>query len=467
MLQKILDVLKIDDHEWERLKLQLLFFGIIFAGFNFLSINLLPEKLVLFIDVLAVLALFCWRFPKLSFYAMIAVYPFIGWQINYGNFNVPLADWLALVVFTVLVWRLVTGRDKLTMKSVPGLALVALFWLSGLLSVTQAEFIGSALKYWLRPLVFFYLMYVLVPFNFIRRKRELNIVLILLVVAGLAVAMLGFLSLIQGMPGQAFRRALPFAFGGFNPLGGNQNAVAEVMVVTLPLLFIFMTKVKSYRGQGALVVLSMFVIAILLATFSRSGYLALILQVLILAIYYLVETKRHKYIWPLVLSLTILPAIFYIAVWQNVGFVQTSTSSRLVLSGIAWSSWLSSPILGHGPGTFIDIVGQTFVFVVEFGSPLDSHGFAQKLLVEQGALGLLSYFGLLAYFLWYLVREFSRENNDRTKFQILCFVLIFSSMIIFELFSTSYYQARFWLPLGVALSFIRLKNAPPRIKQIS
>jgi O-antigen ligase len=180
-----------------------------------------------------------------------------------------------------------------------------------------------------------------------------------------------------------------------------------------------------------------------------------------------VETKRHKYIWPLILSLTVLPAIFYVAIWQNVGFVQTSTSSRMLLSEIAWSSWLTSPILGHGPGTFIDIVGQTFVFVVEFGSPLDSHGFAQKLLVEQGALGLLAYFGVLAYFLWYLIRFFRHENNDRTKFQTLCFVLIFSSMIVFELFSTSYYQARFWLPLGVALAFIKLNQETVTAKQIN
>ncbi len=64
---------------------------------------------------------------------------------------------------------------------------------------------------------------------------------------------------------------------------------------------------------------------------------------------------------------------------------QSSNSTRLMLTQIAMQVFETSPIFGGGAGTFLERVGSTQVFLIEYGDPLDSHGFIQKIAAETGA----------------------------------------------------------------------------------
>jgi len=150
----------------------------------------------------------------------------------------------------------------------------------------------------------------------------------------------------------------------------------------------------------------------------------------------------------------VVPLALYSSVWKNVSWVQSSNYNRLVLSEISWNAFAESPWIGHGPGAFQDIVGNTFVFVVDFGDPLDSHGFVQKILVEHGGLGLLAYVAFLIALMLIFFVAWSQEKNKKEQMQLLSLFIMYIGIIVFELFSTSYYLSRVWIPIGIALAAV-------------
>ena len=65
----------------------------------------------------------------------------------------------------------------------------------------------------------------------------------------------------------------------------------------------------------------------------------------------------------------------------------SSTENRLLLTQIAWRAFVSKPMLGYGPGMFVNIVDDNIRFRAKYGDPLDSHGIWQKMIAEVGLIG--------------------------------------------------------------------------------
>jgi len=425
---------------------------------NFIAVNIFNWQYVVLVDVLIVAFGLGLYFSDAAFYLMLLTYPFIGWQFVWRDINVPYVDLFAMLAFLGFAYHLIKNwkHRSLSWKDFPGIVFIGAFVVSGILSLINAEFLAMSIKYLLRPIIFFYLMFVFVPFNLIENKSKLKIAIKFLIIAGLIVAAIGFLSIVLGGNTWFVNRAVPFNFGDFNPIGGNQNAVAEIMVITIPLMLILLSEEKSYRKQGWIIVGIAFLGMVLFYTLSRSGYLALLFELLIFAF---VKIKPHisrsRFVILLV-GFILLPLVFYFSVWQNISWVQGSNVSRIALSEISWGAFKQMPIIGHGVGSFMSIIGSTFVFVVEFGDPLDSHGFIQKIIVEQGALGLLSFGLFIVYIFAVMIRAFQSVHREKDKMYLLCFILLIAGITLFELFSTSYYLSRMWVPIGVALAGARL-----------
>ncbi len=426
--------------------------------FNLIAVNLIDWKLLGFINVVIIGVAAGIFLNQWLFYLMIFLYPYIGWQFVWGSVNVPYVDLMAILVLvgfivkTMVNWK--TAKPRL--KDFPGVLFIVAFLLSGLLSMFNAEFIGLAIKYLLRPLAFFYLMFVYLPFNLIKTSDQFKRVLKIMIVTGLIVGFLGALSVLFSNNQSFIGRAVPFNFSGFEPVGGNQNAVAEIIVVTLPLILFLLPQTHSYRGQGWWLLSIIFLLLILLLTLSRSGYLALLLEIIIFSVFWLKKRIKPKVFWSTLVLIIAIPLTIYFSVWQNIDFVQSSNVNRLALSEIAWNAFLEHPIIGNGVGSFMNIIGATFVYVVDFGDPLDSHGFVQKLIVEQGILGLISFCGLLIYIITSLVRAYFQAFREQERYYILCLIMLTVGIIFFELFSTSYYLPRMWIPLGVVLAGLRI-----------
>lgn len=433
------------------------------AILSLLGIGFVDPKYILLIDAVFVALAVFYFYPTIGLYLMILLYPFSGWQFKFNTVNLPYSDLIALLLFCSVALnvfiKVASGQEKFKIifkENFPGVLFAGLFFLIGFLSLANVDWRIDSIKYLLRPMIFFYLMFVVLPQYIIKDKVVFKRALYCFLIVGTIVSLLGLLSAVfpQG-ENVNLHRAAPYAIFGFNPIAGNQNAIAEILVGVLPmamLLFVMSGKIKE---RGWYVLAGIFFCLIILLTFSRAGWLALIIELLVL---YFIQ-RRHlanRYVFFAIIFCVILSVlIVYFAVWQNIDWIKTSNANRLLLTNISWNAFWEHPFIGHGPNTFQDVVGRTFVYTVEFGDPLESHGFIQKLMVETGLLGLLSFLSLLAVLARKLWLGFIAAKGREARAVGACLIVLFSGVVAFEIFSTSYFLAVMWLTIGLALSGVK------------
>ncbi|MFH0988319.1 MAG: O-antigen ligase family protein [Parcubacteria group bacterium] len=441
----------------------LILIAAIIASASMIAVNFVDPIIVLVAVVGMVALALLIKYINIGFYLMVFFYPFVDWQFVAWNVNIPYVDFFALFVAVAFIIRTLLDWRSLKIKSVkemaPGLGVAIIFWLACVLSIAGNTAMGPLwpqIKYLLRPLVFFYLMFVLLPDNLIKTDKILDIVLKILFWLGVLIGIDGLMSILLGAGPWYTHRATPYPIFGRNLLGGNQNAVAEVLVVAIPIAMILFSRCRHLKVRAWYAVSFIFMGLVLLMTFSRSGWLALLLQLIILfVVYYRHRLNRHT-LFALLCVFVFIPLLLYFSLWQNIDWVRLSNSNRLLLTQVALYQFAQHPIIGSGLNSFQTLVGSTFVYWVEFGDPLDSHGFVQKLMVETGSIGTLAFVGLLAYLFYLYLNNYRAAKTRSAKNQILFFMLMFVGIVCFELFSTSYFVAKMWLPVGIGLVGSRL-----------
>ena len=234
--------------------------------------------------------------------------------------------------------------------------------------------------------------------------------------------------------------------------------MAEVLVAVLPLAFYLFIR-GSGQAKKFYFFSSLLIATIALLTFARAAWLALATQLLI---YFLLshsgkEKLHHLRQWALP-ALLIVPLAVYMFLFSISPIVQSSNSTRLDLTGIAWTYFKLHPWLGNGVGTFVPLVESTRLFTVEYGDPLDAHGVIQKLMAEQGLLGLIAFFVFVGWILGRIWRGHHAADSEH-KLLLLCLFMSVSGSLVYQLFNTSYYNAHLWLPVGLALATIKLYDS--------
>lgn len=425
---------------------------------------------------------------RLVFYILIFLAPFLGLVLDFsyfnwarsipylGSFDAPLADFLAIVVLVgvvlhyVILRRAKRGEESLfdfnngfltsfrmTTRQA-GFLFFLPFLIASVLSLTQVapDQFNSSFKYLLRPILFFYLMWVVLPIMLINSEKILNKVIKIFFWTGLLSALMGAISLFSGSSIFGFwQRATAISFWGLAPLGFNHNLLAEVLVAVLPLSFYLF--VRAFDQVKKFYFFSSLLIAVIaLLTFARAAWLALAAQ---LFIYFLLshsgkEKLHHLRQWVLP-ALFIVPLAVYMFLFSMSPIVSSSNSTRLDLTGIAWTYFKLHPWLGNGVGTFVPLVESTRLFTVEYGDPLDAHGVIQKIMAEQGLLGLITFFVFVGWILARIRRGWQSAVNEH-KLLLLCLFMSVSGSLVYQLFNTSYYNAHLWLPIGIALAAVKL-----------
>lgn len=427
------------------------------------------------IGILAVflIFLFFFKFIDVGIYLIALFYPLIYFQLWIGrDINVPYVDLLAMFVFVAWVARSIflppyggltlikkwaKGEAKLTFENFPGILFFVLFIFASCLSLINAENLLYSIKYILRPLTFFYLMFVIVPYNVINSRKILFRVFWILYFLGLFVAGMGFWSILTSEVPGLLRRAVPVAIFGVSILGTNHNLIAEVLISVIPVAFILIWEVKEFIVKKFLILGLLFMIIINLLTFSRTGWIALALELGLLVI--IKYRKNIKNIAQLgaVLFLIVSPVLVYMYLFMTSEIVRISNLNRIALTKIAIETFGKHPIVGAGAGTFVEQVARDKWYIIDFGEPSEAHGVVQKLLAESGILGFATFFALLGYVMWILIRAYRRLETDSSwKYIILALILSSFGSIVFQLFNTSYFVSKLWFPLGIALAAARL-----------
>ncbi len=443
--------------------------------------------------------------PKWGLYLTVFLAPFLGLVIVFSRFewtqtipylqNIdgPMADFVVMLLFGAMMLKILWQYRHRLLIGAPlhgvGFWYFFPFFLSGILSLFNVSYdqFGGSLKYLLRPILFFYLMWICLPVILIDSEKVLNRVIKIFFWTGLLSALMGLISLFISPSVFGFwRRAAPLAFWGFAPLAYNHNLLAEVLVAVAPLAFYLF--VSSQNRHPELVsgshqkniqkfyFLSFILITtIALFTFARAAWLALAVELLI----YLFASKAWFQLWPsatrgttreagggvprssearagtFIAICLILPLLIYMLLFSFSPIVRSSNATRLDLTGIALTYFKIHPLVGNGVGTFLPLVEQTRLFTVEYGDPLDAHGVIQKLMAEQGLLGLITFFIFVGWIISRLYQGWQLAE-EKHRLLLLCLFLSVSGGLTYQLFNTSYYNAHLWLPVGIALAGVKI-----------
>jgi O-antigen ligase len=459
------------DREPEERASLLIWSSVLILGIALLAIAAPWEYTVGIVSVLLIL-LFLFRFINFGLYLIVLLYPFIYLQLFIGrDVNIPYVDLLAIFVFLAWVLRSLLlppygglhfikeiGREaKLSWENFPGFLFFLFFIFVSLLSLINTENFGGSLKYIFRPLSFFYLMFVVLPYNVINSKKVLMKVFWVFFSVGIFVALMGLWSVLFPEGTGLFRRAIPLPFFGIHILGTNHNLIAEVLISVIPIGFILIWEEKDIFIKKLLIIGVLLMSVVNLLTFSRTGWIALAFELLVLVLIKYRKNIRNFFELGLLVFLILSPLVLYGYIFMTSEIVRSSNLNRLALTKIALQTFIKHPVIGAGAGTFVEQVSRDEWYIIDFGNPSEAHGVVQKLLAETGILGFSTFFVLLGYIIWRLIRVYRCLTPESPyKYILLALILSSGGSIIFQLFNTSYFVSKLWLPLGVALAAARL-----------
>ncbi|MBI2483142.1 O-antigen ligase family protein [Candidatus Uhrbacteria bacterium] len=409
--------------------------------------------------IVVAFALLCWR-PMIGMVLIVLTYPFLAYEIPVGPLHIPPVDLVALATAVAVSVRFVWSWSRTGIRPMvelpPGALAFGMLTVVGMLSLVHTDnFFGSA-KFLARPIMFGYLMFLVLPLHLLDAPQRLFRVFRAMGVIGVVAAAMGTWSLVLPVEPGALRRAVPVAIAGIAPLGTNHNLLAEVLVSVAPVGIALATlasgTMRRWMWAG-----TAWCVVIALATFSRNAWLALAVEgVVLLAAY----AHAHGIAWRRVLGgmgVLVLMATMAVGVLSATGVAQSSNRNRLQLMTIAFEQFRAHPWIGGGTGTFLDAVRRDRWYMADFGRPLDAHGFVPKLLAETGMLGLAAYSGLLGAVLYTIARASLRVvHAPRWRLMVLALLASAVGSVAFQLFNTSYFVAKLWLPLGIAVATARL-----------
>jgi O-antigen ligase len=406
---------------------------------------------------------------ELGLYLMVLFYPFIDWQIYLTDtLNLPPVDLIAIIVFLAFIVNVIRNK-KISSLHWPFLVFYSLFIIVSAISIFNSYFFDLNIRYLFRPLIFVYLIYIFLPDNIIKSFKNLINIFWLFFGLGIIGSLMGLSSIVVNyFEGGGILRAMPLTFGSWQPLGANQNLLAELLITALPLsLFLAYYYRKNKDLFYYLTVGWLLMVVISLLTFSRAAWLSLIGQLLVLLFFILpqvfskslfkqkIRSLLANNFWVLVILILILIVSMGLFLQSNV--ILSSDANRLFQWKIGLEMFKLNPLWGAGIGSFIQVLNHDPYYAFEFGSALDAHGLVLKLLSELGLFGLLTFF---IFILAILVKSMKVYQNLKQHPATLWFfgslMLSAFSIVFFQLFNTSYYTAKMWLPLGLLVAALKL-----------
>ncbi|MCW1891654.1 MAG: hypothetical protein KIH65_000205 [Candidatus Uhrbacteria bacterium] len=426
-----------------------------------------------------VAVLFAYAYPYIALGLMALLIPFLGIFVHIpadalsigarvfgGSIDFLLGELVAyilLIVWGMKVIALWISRGDSNWKPWFPLFGPMLLVVAAHLLTIWSPFQPDALlviKYTIRPVLFCYLIYVALPVNFIRSRRRLKSILGIVVATGIFSALIGFVSLFSSQnAGQLFPRATPLPMFGVHPIGDNHNVLAEWLAVCVPATMALWLLVSSSRIKRLLVLAAVFQVMIGLLTFARTYWIVFAAEVFLAGWLVWREQLRRFVPYVGIGLLLLLPLGALMAAFSSTALVASSTSTRFMMAEIAISLWQQSPWIGAGAGTFVDRIGSTALFTIEYGNPLDAHGWLQKLFAETGVIG----FAAVAWFVWsafQLVRSSLRSTFTHAQMHVERTVILFLSIgaigaLIYQLFNTNYWTGKMWFALGLLIAATR------------
>ncbi len=430
---------------------------------------------VFFVFAVFLLTLLWWLSYNLEigWYILVFLSPMIHWMLRgvdywyvfqeypfFLSIEAPVVEfWALFLLIAFLLSRVrMWSKGESQVLLFPGMKWFALFFLTAVIALANVHSTEVRPLFWyaVRFILFFYIAYIVLGANIVRTKAAFKKSLYALAAGGLFAACIGFVSLFTGAWRDVYGvpRATPFAlFRGWAPFGYQHIFLGETLTTTFPVfVYLWYIAKKDYRrwwGSAAI-----FVLCIGLLTLSRAAWVTFFVEGVLLLLL-LAQMHRAKKVYRAVKTALIVlsPVITYFVYFVfTSAIVRGSNAARWALTEVALFFWTQHPLIGNGPGSFIPNLDQVLYFEVEFGAAIDAHGIAQKLLAEQGILGLLTFSLFIGWILWRLYMRYRNEKFSHTARLVGFFSLfLVVSPLVFQIFNTQYYSPKMWVPIAIAI----------------
>ena len=414
-----------------------------------------PLETLLVFALVLVLVIFFVK-PEWGLYLTAFSVPIINWNFSLGSLSISFVESLALLLLISFSARLLVDlairrqhwKDIVWPLKWPFLIFLAVALISSLFS----KFVLFSSWYSVRWLLFLYLAYIWLPINIIKDKKNVwRNTLVSLVLSGLAVAVMGLVSLFYQDWYESFFRIQPLSVFGVWPIGYNHNLIAEYLVIITFFVLYLRNDSTSARKRRGWEILFAVLLLVTIGTFSRTAWIVLAFESLLLVAANIFVNRRLDlkkcFFYISLIVILLLPFVWRMDILQEKNV--SSTENRLLLSQIAWKTFSSHPIVGYGTGMFVYIVDNNIRFRANYGDALDSHGVLQKIMAENGTLGLLAFSIIIITLVIKLIKPLKKRNATALAYAPLAIGVL--GGIVYQFFNTSYYKGKLWIPIALVL----------------
>ena len=423
----------------------------------------LPIILVLAALIVFLLILRGW--PVLAFVFLAAAALLTRYKLEVGAFSVRAEHMAALGIAFLGAWQLVRWRERLVITT-PGV--FALGWLATNLAATMLNAPNPADSQRHTFRLFLVVLNFFLAVNLLQKPRQWRQAYRWFLFLGVAEAAFGLFALavyalginlgVQTAPNLPY----PVPYGTFEEgnLFGSHSAAW-----LLALLFLYLGgEPPPERALLRRVVLSIGIgilgLAVLLSL-SRGAWLGLLAGLLLVYVYHdrgrAGQMRRLTLVLiagPVVASLLILALLFLPDSVPLIGRIRSfadlgrdaTFQGRLDDLPRAWDDWSQHPIIGWGPGTYVQLHG------ILRGSPAWLPNIILRTMQETGAVGLVLFAGYVLSLLMSAVRasRFARGPDDRAM--LLGLAVGYCALLVSYQATDGTWLAAPWLHTGLLMA---------------
>lgn len=381
----------------------------------FLTIGLLTTPYYMLAPLpaigLAVLLLLC-NYPAIAYYAIVFLIPFGAFRTLPGGLKI---HWVLAAILLLIV-----ALDAIVHKSLPKKINAQIWpWMIVYLLVSLVSTLGSSYSQTANHtliLLMVALLFLGLTLMMINRHGFVDVlpnVLIWSVSIGSLLAVLGFVFKINFFADKVYD-------GGFTRSVGaslDPNNMALMIIFIIPLLIYKILHTTKLSARLITICLLLINLGAIVTSYSRGGMLILIFSGLLLLWEFGRRLRPQNIgfgilflIAGLFLAMIAVPADYWEHQKSLTAGEDFSLQRRASYLVVGWSAVKESPLLGHGPGTFRDIYGDS-----EIGAAFQkknktarrrAHNTYLETFVGTGFLGLCAFLAILIVTL----RSFNRAK---------------------------------------------------------
>jgi putative inorganic carbon (HCO3(-)) transporter len=422
----------------------LVYLAAVFIGISLvIGLNLIAIKGIVIFIALMIALLVLWR-VEVGIILLVLLLPFVSTTLVIG-----------LVALTILsyVIKLFNGQASFTFT--PLSLYLFIFAVVLVFSAVFSATPQSSLKTGVVWLLYLALYPVIV--NTIKDKRILYLLLILLVVSATLQSLYGIYQYSFGLfiDNEGWADSELFADIKTRVIGtlDNPNILAQYLELIIPLGLALFWTTRDWARKMFFITCTMIMILCMLLTYSRAGWIALVLSVLVFG---LLRDRKVLLLGVLGLFVAVyfLPSSFMNRLSSIGNLGESSTMYRTFI----WKSalymlkdfWFSG--VGLGTNAFSAVYNQFYMREGVFA--FHTHNLYLQLWIETGILGLLSFLTVVFVNIKHALSALLQSRSIVIKAILASLLAGLSGFLFHGLLEHSFYNLRILLLFWILLAFI-------------